>query len=530
MKRACVVVGLVATTFVLNSCLWQNYVEETVTHFSLSNESVRLVEGIVPDKLLTIVIRSEVADENNEDSTVTLTEGELDDGRLALSRQVTEPTKVVISMKLGSEGDDPEVTAVLRPNAAINFVLIHDVVGSKDYYKLRIKGIDLRSMDPKSRFSITGDLSQEKAFNAKLVYVSLHAKPSLLDGTGETIYFGSVVLDEGEFFLDGDLEGPTLFTVKIYEIGWFREVEIMHAILEPGVDYSVVPLGAHGKYAVRADRDSLHAQLITSWQFDPKFVELVNEWRTTQNNAIRNAERAARIKHEKELISNFKVADQCDHVNLTYDVKSEFVEPYPYAFKTYMDQVVQMRAESLRKILRDTQDPKLARMIFELSWRMIEEDETITERDEVEKVATLRELGQRMNQDFVDQYVTPYIESTQQTRNLDLTYKSLPPGQVAPTFTLPDIHGEQVSLLDVLRENKFVLVDFWASWCGPCIASFPALKELYAAYKEKGFEIVTISIDDTIEEWADASDEQDLPWIDLGDSDDGEMKVIAVLG
>ena len=523
MKRAFVVIGLCATTLVLSSCSWQSYLEETVTHFSLTNESVTLVEGIVPEKSLKIVVRSETTDENHEGSSVMLAEGELANGRLALTRQVTEPTKVVISMNLGSVGEEPEVTAVLRPNTTIEFVLIHDVVRSKDYYKLRIMGIDQRSMDQKSRFSITGDLSQQKTFSGKLVYVSLHAKPSLLDGSGETIYFGSVVLDEGKFLLDGDLEGPTLFTVEIFEIGWFGEVEIMHAILEPGVNYSVVPLGGHETYAVRADRDSLHSQLVTSWQFDPEFVALVDKWKGIQNQSINWNERKARAEYNKHLVDNYQVADQCEHVILTDDVMSEFIDPFAYAFETYMDQVVQFRSESLRKILLDTQDPALARMIFELSWRTIEEDETISDRDEEEKISTLSEWARRMDEDYVDQHVTPYITSAQKNKSLEVTNKLLIPGQVAPSFTLTDIHGDEVSLADVLKENKLVLVDFWASWCGPCIASFPALKELYVEYKDQGFEIITISTDDSLEDWENASAEQDLPWIDLGDSEEGEM-------
>jgi len=78
------------------------------------------------------------------------------------------------------------------------------------------------------------------------------------------------------------------------------------------------------------------------------------------------------------------------------------------------------------------------------------------------------------------------------------------------------LEGEEVAISHVLDDNQLILIDFWASWCAPCIAQFPKLKELYAEYNKNGFEIATISIDDTLDEWKIASTEQELPWLDLG--------------
>ena len=74
-----------------------------------------------------------------------------------------------------------------------------------------------------------------------------------------------------------------------------------------------------------------------------------------------------------------------------------------------------------------------------------------------------------------------------------------------------------MSLSDILDEKEYVLVDFWASWCGPCIATFPALKDLYASFGKHGFEIVSVSIDDTRENWSYMTEEHELPWINLGE-------------
>jgi len=68
---------------------------------------------------------------------------------------------------------------------------------------------------------------------------------------------------------------------------------------------------------------------------------------------------------------------------------------------------------------------------------------------------------------------------------------------------------------DILKENELVLIDFWASWCTPCITMFPHLKSIYADYNEKGFEIVSVSLDSVVLDWRESSEEQKFPWINL---------------
>lgn len=64
-----------------------------------------------------------------------------------------------------------------------------------------------------------------------------------------------------------------------------------------------------------------------------------------------------------------------------------------------------------------------------------------------------------------------------------------------------DVNGTKHSLSEVLSRNKLVLVDFWASWCGPCIAGIPEIKRLHEKYKDRGFEVFGVSIDDKQTEW-----------------------------
>lgn len=84
------------------------------------------------------------------------------------------------------------------------------------------------------------------------------------------------------------------------------------------------------------------------------------------------------------------------------------------------------------------------------------------------------------------------------------------PGRPAPEFTLARRDGSLLSLSDF--RGKVVVLDFWASWCKPCRASFPWVREFYKEYKDKGVEIIGISIDEKRTSWERALNEEKLPW------------------
>jgi peroxiredoxin len=81
-------------------------------------------------------------------------------------------------------------------------------------------------------------------------------------------------------------------------------------------------------------------------------------------------------------------------------------------------------------------------------------------------------------------------------------------GTVAPDFTFPDIDGNEVSLSSF--KGKYVLIDFWASWCGPCRQESPNVQKQYQLYKDKGFEVVSVSIDKKEDAWRKAVKEDDI--------------------
>lgn len=88
-------------------------------------------------------------------------------------------------------------------------------------------------------------------------------------------------------------------------------------------------------------------------------------------------------------------------------------------------------------------------------------------------------------------------------------------GKPAPNLTMQDVNGKTVSISDF--KGKYLLVDFWASWCGPCRQENPNVVAAYNQYKDKNFTILGVSLDDDKQAWIDAIKKDGLAWHHMSD-------------
>lgn len=119
---------------------------------------------------------------------------------------------------------------------------------------------------------------------------------------------------------------------------------------------------------------------------------------------------------------------------------------------------------------------------------------------------------------LIDEKLYPVYSSSKYAISLHnriLNLKKTAIGEEAPDIVLSDPYGKTFSLSSL--RGKVVLVDFWASWCGPCRRENPNVVKLYNKYKSKGFEILGVSLDDNRDAWIKAINDDKLLWFHVSD-------------
>ena len=101
-------------------------------------------------------------------------------------------------------------------------------------------------------------------------------------------------------------------------------------------------------------------------------------------------------------------------------------------------------------------------------------------------------------------------------------WENMKPGEQAPDFKLRNLDGEYMTLASF--KGKYVLLDFWGTWCGWCIKGIPDMKEYYAKYKDR-IEFVGIDCRDTEEKWKEGVAKHELPWTNLYNGDGQEIVI-----
>ena len=115
----------------------------------------------------------------------------------------------------------------------------------------------------------------------------------------------------------------------------------------------------------------------------------------------------------------------------------------------------------------------------------------------------------------------PYLKYTRDEVEAALKPKDSPKmafiGQQYTDLEMADPDGKIHKISELMGEGNYVLVDFWASWCGPCRAEMPNVLEAYNKFHAKGFEVIGVSFDQKKEAWVKAVEQLQMPWLQISD-------------
>ena len=108
-------------------------------------------------------------------------------------------------------------------------------------------------------------------------------------------------------------------------------------------------------------------------------------------------------------------------------------------------------------------------------------------------------------------------QTTQTTQTTEIAPAVADDGEMAPNFELPDLQGNPRKLSSL--RGKYIIIDFWGSWCVWCIRGIPAMKDMYAKYKDD-LEILGVDCHDSERKWRHAVEQYELPWLQVRCPDD----------
>lgn len=351
-------------------------------------------------------------------------------------------------------------------------------------------------LDRSNQFTISGDLSH---MDIDLADASVIVTATEYDNSGQqrTLEIATEGLIDGKFLIQADIDEPRCVTISLRSGGNHASTS---AVIEPQTAITLTSRSSWIKDLVALSGSGKHFELVESWQLSEEYQSTAEAYRIAYQDFDNESTNENSTEKEKfDTKDNVKVFLQ-RHLEL--DRKLSLI-----------------RYDVLNKFALNAENPIDTLLALELG---------AFERNS-EALPLFDKLAKTLDEDLVARRVT-HARETHLYRARVKNDQLLVVGESVSNFSLLNAEGEEISLFNLLDENEFVFVDFWATWCAPCVAEFAPLKDLYSSYNEQGLEIVSISIDQDRDAWLQVSEEQELPWHNLAELEGWTGDVIIAYG
>ena len=342
--------------------------------------------------------------------------------------------------------------------------------------------------DP-NRYTITGDLSSTYQNGEFVVWVSKPKKEDAggggmmpaasMSGAGNSstsIKDGLNVLAEapivdGRVFLEGTVEAPRnvyFYVLNATSPGGMRMAPVkgQSFVLEPGD----LTLTMDGRAKFTVEGGHYNDIVINSWRLSPEYLEQMNAYNQSVQavEGETEDERRARVDRSTEIFN----------------------------------EMLQLESQGRQQVALGHDDPLARKLTIQSTWLR---GPWVTD--------AVRRLAELLPD---DPWVIENLASEEQYAASRAKAASFAVGTQIRDFEAETLDGDIVSVSGARDGKEVILLEFWASWCGPCRAEIPHMKQAYSEHGPNGFEIFSFTVDDEREDWEEASLEEDLPWINAG--------------
>lgn len=482
-----------------------------------------------PLKKAKVVVLIREGNNTTQPSSKVLVSGSMQNGEISLVGEIDTATTVTISVDAGLE-IPLELDAVIAPDREVSFALLEWPT------VLAFLGTVNSVTDSSQQFKIAGNLS---SVNFDLQHATVLARVLERDRLGETTTTNwHVLLKNNRFEIIGEITEPRVINILIYKGANTTQTQ---AVIEPGAEIELTTQSGSFKdiVATSPSGEGKHAMLIDSWQ-------QADEYWTTKRAYI-----AALNSYQKKLLeqgtANVGSSRQPNETAASPDADSVVEPEIADDDSDECAQYVPRRRSVQGKASTQTEVPEHVKVFRTLNRLRLDPLEHIAQHaenpidallaldlgaywGEPERQTVYDRLAQTLDSEIVNRRVIH--DRNDHARYLSQQEKifSLYIGTKAPEFALTSFDGPAIELYDVVKEHRFVLLEFWASWCGPCVKALPNLKKVYANRKGEKFEIVSVSIDRNRTLWEAASKKYELPWINLAETDPSTTEVSSIYG